>query len=59
MGEVKLPAKHEYAGFRYVIDIGGAGNVRAVPEEGQHQAAWKEKHRRAAVETFFQEQKGR
>lgn len=54
-----LPAEYEYAGFRYTIDQReGDGNLHAYPHEGQHPAANKEKHRRAAVETFVQEHGG-
>jgi hypothetical protein len=45
----------EYAGFRYQIVMGLKGQaVMAVPVEGQHKAAGKGKHCRAAVEQFNQ-----
>lgn len=47
--------EHEYAGFRYVIVHEDGEPVRAEPVEGQHPAAAKDKHRRAALETFVQE----
>ena len=51
-----IPAEHEYAGFHYTIDQReGDEWVKAYPHPGQHQAAWKDKHRRAAVDTFKQE----
>ena len=49
-----LPAKHEYAGFMYEIN-GTPSRLTATPEPGQHPAANKEKHRRAAVETVLEE----
>lgn len=49
-----IPATHEYAGFLYTID-GTLRNLTATPLPGQHPAAAKDKHRRAAVETFLQE----
>ena len=45
---------HEYAGFTYYIR-GDWPDLTAVPLPGQHPAAAKDKHRRAAVETFKQE----
>jgi hypothetical protein len=43
----------EYAGFRYQIVLGLKGQaVMAVPIAGQHPAAGKGKHCRAAVEQF-------
>jgi hypothetical protein len=54
-----IPAEYEYAGFRYTIDQReGDGQLRAYPHEGQHPAANKEKHRRAAVECFIQDHGG-
>ena len=49
-----LPASYEYAGFRYVIDR-TLSRLVATPAPGQHKAAWKEKHRRAALSCFMQE----
>ena len=49
-----LPATHEYAGFLYTID-GTLSRLTATPLHGQHRAAAKEKHRRAAIETFLEE----
>ncbi len=49
-----IPITHEYAGFLYTID-GTPQRLTATPLPGQHRAANKEKHRRAAVETFLQE----
>jgi hypothetical protein len=54
-----IPARHEYAGFQYIIDQrDGDGWLKAYPEPNQHPAANKEKHRKAAVETFIQEHGG-
>ena len=52
-----LPAEHEYAGWRYNIDNGPKGWLVATLLPGQHSAGNKEKHRRAAVETFLEENK--
>lgn len=52
-----LPASYEYAGFRYVID-GTPSRLVATPAPGQHKAAWKEKHRQAALSCFLQEHGG-
>ena len=49
-----IPAIYEYAGFLYRID-GTLRHMTATPMPGQHPAANKEKHRRAAVEQFVQE----
>ena len=46
--------KYEYAGFRYIITETAMGAV-ATPEPGQHPAANKDKHRRAAVECWRQD----
>lgn len=43
--------RYEYAGFRYIIDLAN-GDPRATPCPGQHPAASKEKHRRAALECW-------
>ena len=51
-------SEYEYAGFRYTIDTSGEWPV-ATPLPGQHPAAAKEKHRRAAVECFVQSARGR
>lgn len=49
----------EYAGFRYQIVLGLKGQaVMAVPISGQHPAAGKGKHCRAAVEQFNSTRKG-
>lgn len=45
---------HEYAGFLYEIK-GDWPNFSAVPLAGQHPAAAKEKHRRAAADDFKEE----
>lgn len=43
--------EHEYAGFHYTMTVGDDGRViGAVPLPGQHPAASKERHRRAAIE---------
>jgi hypothetical protein len=42
----------EYAGFWYIIRREPDGRLVAEPEPGQHPAAAKDKHRRAAVETY-------
>lgn len=52
-----LPASYEYAGFRYVID-GTPSRLVATPAPGQHKAAWKEKHRQAALSCFLQDHGG-
>lgn len=46
---------HEYAGFQYYMEFENGLAVRATPVPGQHPAVNKEKHRRAAVETYRQE----
>lgn len=46
---------HEYAGFHYDMEIQGGKAVSAHPLICQHKAAGKDKHRRAAVETYNQE----
>ncbi len=50
------PVRHEYAGFQFNVWLDPQGrveNVEAVP--GQHQSAYKEKHRLAAIETYEQD----
>jgi len=48
--------KVEYAGFSYLIDMREGDNIlRAYPVPGQHPAAAKEKHRRAALQIYFEE----
>jgi hypothetical protein len=47
----------EYAGFWYVIQRAADGSVTAEPEPGQHRAAYKDKHRRAAIETYAEAHK--
>lgn len=53
------PKSHEYvyAGFRYhiVVDYGDRRPYRAIPAEGQHPAASKEKHMQAAMKCWEQE----
>ena len=41
----------EYAGFTYEISREGE-IIYAIPTPGQHRAAYKEKHRRAAIEAW-------
>jgi hypothetical protein len=55
--EESLPTPiYEYAGFRYTIEQRkGDDWLKAYPLPGQHPAANKDKHRRAAVEMFKQE----
>ena len=48
--------QYEYAGFHYLIDT---ETLIAEPVPGQHHAVNKEKHRRAAVECWQQEQRNR
>lgn len=49
-------ASYEYAGFRYLIRIDALGKaIRATPLSGQHSAAAKDKHCRAAVEQYNRE----
>jgi len=44
----------EYVGFRYWIDFAPDGSPRAaIPFEGQHKAASKDKHCRAALEEYI------
>lgn len=52
-----LPAIYEYEGFRYVINRTPSRLV-ATPAPGQHKAAWKDKHRRAALSCFLREHGG-
>jgi len=43
----------EYAGFKFYIIINSAGDVvDAVPLPGQHYAAQRDRHRRAAMESY-------
>lgn len=44
----------EYAGFYYTITLVD-GFFYAEPKPGQHKAAGKDKHRRAAIEQFLEE----
>lgn len=54
MEEMKtLKKEHEYAGFYYRI-VKSQGLIQAVPFSGQHYAAWKDKHVRAAIEDYTQ-----
>jgi len=46
--------RYEYAGFHYTIVVDG-DKVTVIPAAGQHPAASKEKHVRAALECFFEE----
>ena len=49
--------EYEYAGFRYIVyrnSIGVPENM--VPVEGQHPAAGRDKHRRAARECLIQDE---
>ena len=46
---------HEYAGFMYHVKIVDGKAVEAQPTNGQHPAANKDKHRKAAVETWNDE----
>ncbi len=48
---------YEYAGFHYDMEMKDGKAVWAHPQEGQHRAATKDRHRRAAVESFNQEKK--
>ena len=47
---------HEYVGFQYRI-LKEKGLFVAAPHVGQHPAAGKAKHIRAAIETYLQENK--
>lgn len=51
---MQLPSTYEYAGFHYIID-GEPKHLTAIPVQGQHAAASKEKHRRAAIECFLED----
>lgn len=49
---------YEYAGFLFAITTDTAGAaIQACPLPGQHPAAGKDKHRRAAIEGFNSENK--
>jgi hypothetical protein len=50
---------YEYAGFRYYVDIDAIGTVRMRPVEGQHWAAARDKHLRAAREMYMAERRRR
>lgn len=51
-----MPVTYEYAGFRYIMTLDETCKaVSARPAEGQHPAARKEKHLRAAVELYNEE----
>jgi transposase len=45
---------YEYAGFKYEVTTED-GDVVMTPIPGQHHAAWKERHRRAAKECYLEE----
>lgn len=50
------PVRHEYAGFQFDIWLDPQGRVEAArARPGQHSAAYKDKHRRAAIETYEQD----
>lgn len=51
----KRPEEYEYAGFRFHIVYRENGTLIMDPVPGQHPAAYKEKHRRAAAEQYLQE----
>lgn len=46
-----------YAGFGYTITRGEDGRLRATPKPGQHPAANKERHRRAAIDEYLADQR--
>jgi hypothetical protein len=47
---------YEYAGFQFEVVRAGDGTFqRLIPMEGQHRAAYKERHRMAATEQFKEE----
>lgn len=46
---------YAYAGFQYEIIQLDNGKFSATPLPGQHPAAAKEKHRRAALENFIED----
>lgn len=49
---------HEYAGFQYEMVLDETGKaIRALPYPHQHSAASKEKHRRAAIDTYNEERR--
>ena len=53
----ELPTKYEYAGFTYaVIRNKDHTDFTLAPVFGQHQAAYKEKHLRAARECLIKDQ---
>lgn len=47
--------EYEYAGFLYVVLLVNQRAVSAHPKAGQHRAANKEKHCRAAVSCYNQD----
>lgn len=49
------PDTYEYAGFLYWVKRENGKAVAMIPHERQHPAAGKDKHRRAALESFFQD----
>lgn len=49
-----MPEIYEYAGFNYYV-IHVPGGIEMRPVEGQHPAAQKEKHRRAARDCYLQD----
>jgi hypothetical protein len=56
MGLQQIKAVYEYAGFDYILTLDDDGRAAwAKPVDGQHIAAGKDKHRRAAVEMYNQE----
>ncbi len=46
---------YEYAGFTYLVESKSGGGVKLIPAPGQHPAAYKEKHRRAALECYLED----
>jgi hypothetical protein len=55
MVKAKMPEIYEYAGFRYFLIFRENGQLIMDPVPGQHPAAYKEKHRRAAAEQYLDE----
>jgi hypothetical protein len=50
---------YEYAGFQYWVKRDAQGKVNLTPCDGQHPAASKDKHRRAAMECYADDQKAK
>lgn len=56
---MEVPEDYEYAGFRYQVLNTRHGETFMVPYQGQHAAAWKGVHMRAARDMYLQEKKAK